>query len=87
MNAVIHNGPWFINGFYLSIRKWHPNFVPFEATETITAIWLRLSELPTEYYDHTILSKIGSKFGKLVKRHLYFLYSQREIHTYVLKYL
>lgn len=65
--TALHQGPWFVNGFYLSIRRWHPNFAPSEAWETFTTLWIRLPELPTEYYDHIILSKIGSKIGKLVK--------------------
>ncbi|KAM3382089.1 hypothetical protein P3S68_007662 [Capsicum galapagoense] len=64
MITALHQGPWFVNGFYLSIRRWHPNFAPSEARETFTALWIRLPELPTEYYDHIILSKIGSKIGK-----------------------
>ncbi|PHU17986.1 hypothetical protein BC332_13681 [Capsicum chinense] len=27
MFTVIQKGPWFINGSFLSVRKWHPNFV------------------------------------------------------------
>lgn len=71
INTVLHKGPWFINGFYLSIRKWHSNFVPSEVVETLSAIWIRLLKLPTEYYDHTILSRIGSKLGKLVKTDIF----------------
>lgn len=41
--------------------------MPSEASETFIAIWIRLLELSTEYYDYSILSKIGSKLGKLVK--------------------
>ncbi|KAM3361105.1 hypothetical protein P3S68_015959 [Capsicum galapagoense] len=32
-----------------------------------SAIWIRLPKLRTEYYDHQILSKIGSKIEKLIK--------------------
>lgn len=31
------------------------------------AIWLRILQLPMEYYDITILEKVGRKIGKLVK--------------------
>ncbi|KAH0642619.1 hypothetical protein KY285_033493 [Solanum tuberosum] len=64
---ALQGGPWFINGYYLSIKRWQPNFVASEAKETYSSIWIRLPELPTEYYDHTILAKIGNKLGKLVK--------------------
>ncbi|KAG5586743.1 hypothetical protein H5410_047177 [Solanum commersonii] len=68
MRLTLQNGPWFINGFFLSIKKWHPNFIASEADETYSAIWIRLPELPTEYYDHTVLVRIGSKLGRLVKQ-------------------
>ncbi|KAH0683209.1 hypothetical protein KY290_021796 [Solanum tuberosum] len=49
------------------MKRWQPNFVASEAIETYSSIWLRLPELPTEYYDHTILAKIGNKIGRLVE--------------------
>lgn len=53
--------------FFLSVKSWHPNFVASEAKETSSAIWVRQPELPTEFYDHQILAKVGKKLGKLVK--------------------
>ncbi|KAH0679721.1 hypothetical protein KY284_020806 [Solanum tuberosum] len=67
MIRAFQEGPWFINGYFLSTKCWQPNFVASEAIETYSSIWLRLPELPTEYYDHTILAKIGNKIGRLVK--------------------
>lgn len=32
-----------------------------------TTIWVRLSELPTEFYDMEILHKVGAKIGILLK--------------------
>lgn len=67
MATTLQKGPWFINGAFLLVQKWHPNFVASTATESYLAIWVRLLELPIEYYNHTILSKIGGKLGKLGK--------------------
>ncbi|KAF3653645.1 hypothetical protein FXO37_16861 [Capsicum annuum] len=50
-------------GKFLSVRKWEPNFVPEEATQTHSAIWTRLPQLPTELYDRNILERIGNHFG------------------------
>lgn len=83
MNTALHKGLWFINGFYLSIRKWHPNFIPFEAVETLSAIWIRLPKIPTKYYDHTILSKIGSKLGNLVKTNICTSLSLCELYAHI----
>lgn len=67
MPTILQRGPWFVNGAFLSVQKWHPNFVASKAIENFNAIWVRLPKLPTEYYDHSILSRIGSKLAKLVK--------------------
>lgn len=48
-------------------EKWELNFVPEAATTTHTAIWIRLLQLPTEFYDRMILDRIGKKLGKLLK--------------------
>ncbi|KAF3613651.1 hypothetical protein FXO38_11909 [Capsicum annuum] len=37
---VLHGGSWFITRNFLSVRQWEPNFVPEEATQKHTAIWL-----------------------------------------------
>lgn len=41
-HKVLQNGPWFVNGFFLSVKKWQPNFVVSTAKERSTAIWIRL---------------------------------------------
>lgn len=38
-----------------------------EAKENTYAIWIRLPQLPTEFYDHHILARVGHRMGKLVK--------------------
>lgn len=38
-----------------------------EATLSFTAIWIRLSQLPTKFYDIEILENVGRKLGKLLK--------------------
>ncbi|XP_019255157.1 PREDICTED: uncharacterized protein LOC109233748 [Nicotiana attenuata] len=67
MVKALHLGPSFISGNFLSVRKWKPKFIPQEATLTSTAIWIRLPQLPTEFYDKVILEKVGRKLGKLLK--------------------
>lgn len=59
MLKTLQQGPWFINGLFLSVKKWHPNFVASTAKEMKSAICIRLPKLPTEFYDHLVLEKIG----------------------------
>ncbi|XP_019238197.1 PREDICTED: uncharacterized protein LOC109218299 [Nicotiana attenuata] len=64
---AIQKGLWFISGNFLSVRRWEHKFVPQEATLSFTAIWVRLPQLPTEFYDKEVLEKVGRKLGKLLK--------------------
>ena len=48
---ILRKGPWFIGGHFLSIRSWEPNFHPATANVSSVAVWIRLNELPIEYYN------------------------------------
>ena len=65
--AVLRNGPWFIGENFLSIRPWEPNFKPTEANISSVAVWVRLNELPIEYYHVEALQLIGSALGKVLR--------------------
>ncbi|XP_070004698.1 uncharacterized protein [Nicotiana sylvestris] len=67
MEKALHQGPWFVNGHYLSIIRWKPNFVATNKKLTTSEIWVRLPQLPTEFYDGKILQKIGNSIGRLLK--------------------
>lgn len=71
MKEVLHNRPWSVNGYFLSLKMWSPNFVASESKEVITAIWVRLTELPTKFYDHQILAKVGKTLGRPVKMDIF----------------
>lgn len=67
INLVLNKGPWFINGRYLFIQKWVPNFIPKKDILSTSAIWIRLPQLPTEYYDSLLLHQVGNSIGQLLK--------------------
>ncbi|PNX57927.1 hypothetical protein L195_g058937, partial [Trifolium pratense] len=60
-------GPWMIYDHYLVVSAWSSNFDPASATVSKTAVWVRFSGLPIEYYDSRILHFIGNRIGKTVK--------------------
>ncbi|KAA8538418.1 hypothetical protein F0562_028037 [Nyssa sinensis] len=64
---VVTGGPWVMMDHYLMVRHWEPNFRPSSAHVLKTAMWVRLPELPVEYYDERILMEIGRKLGKPLK--------------------
>nr|XP_009779035.1 PREDICTED: uncharacterized protein LOC104228289 [Nicotiana sylvestris]XP_016454315.1 PREDICTED: uncharacterized protein LOC107778548 [Nicotiana tabacum] len=63
---ALRGGPWFVLNHFLSVRQWEPKFKASETQLTSSAIWLRLPELPTEFYDYHILKKLGQKVGKFL---------------------
>ena len=65
-NNVLKGGPWFIGEHFLSIRIWEPNFRPSTANLSSVALWIRLPELPIEYYDKAVLRDIGSAIGPVL---------------------
>ncbi|XP_019239317.1 PREDICTED: uncharacterized protein LOC109219337, partial [Nicotiana attenuata] len=67
MKKALHMGPWFIYCHFLSVQRWEPNFLASDARISKTAVWIRLPQLPTEFYDSIILTKIGNEIRKLLK--------------------
>ncbi|KAG5615924.1 hypothetical protein H5410_015748 [Solanum commersonii] len=67
MKKVLQNCPWFINNHLLSIQRWTPNFIPEKATLTYSVVWVRLPQLPIEFYDGILLKEIENSIGKLLK--------------------
>ena len=64
---VLKGGPWFIGEHFLSLRPWVPNFRASEASVKTVAIWVRLPELPVEYYHRDSLLHIGSGLGPVLR--------------------
>ena len=64
---VLRKGPWFIGDHFLSIRPWEPDFKPALASVSSIAIWVRLNELPIEYYNVKVLQIIRNAIGKVLR--------------------
>lgn len=64
---VLKGGPWFIGGHYLTIRAWEPNFKPSLASCDRVEVWVRLPELPFEYYEPCVLQEIGVAIGPVLR--------------------
>ena len=60
---VLRGGLWFIWGHYLTIIPWEPYFKTSEAKLSSVAMWVRLPELPIEFYKALVLKEIGSVIG------------------------
>ncbi|WJX25403.1 hypothetical protein P8452_14446 [Trifolium repens] len=64
---ALDDGPWLIYDHYLIVREWSPNFYPNEATIDKASVWVRIPDLPIEYYDAKVLHFIGNRIGRTVK--------------------
>ncbi|XP_050256110.1 uncharacterized protein LOC126701785 [Quercus robur] len=64
---VLRKGSWFIGDHFLSIRPWGPNFKPALASVSSIAVWVRLNELPIEYYNAEALQIIGKAIGNVLR--------------------
>nr|POE67073.1 uncharacterized protein CFP56_62396 [Quercus suber] len=65
--TVLKRGPWFVGEHFLSIRPWMPNFRPTTANVSSIAVWIRLNELPIEYYNAEALLQIGKTIGNVLR--------------------
>lgn len=64
---ALENGPWVIQGHYLSVNKLSPGFLPSSALPSLTLVWVRVPRLPLEFFNDKFLMRVGDKLGKAVK--------------------
>ena len=76
-DKVLRGGPWFIGGHFLAIKPWEPYFKAMEAKFSSVAVWVRLPELPIEFYDKIVLKEIGNAIGPMLRIDYYTASSTR----------
>lgn len=64
---ILAGGPWKIMDHYLMVQRWKPNFRSSIAPVGKTAIWIRLPEMPIEYFNADLLSEVATHIGKPIK--------------------
>ncbi|KAI9092494.1 hypothetical protein K1719_027622 [Acacia pycnantha] len=61
-------GPWMIEDHYLIVQRWRPNFNPWKVDlQCVIAAWVRLPDVPFEFYNVESLRRIGNMIGKMIK--------------------
>ncbi|XP_054796630.1 uncharacterized protein LOC129302000 [Prosopis cineraria] len=61
-------GPWMMDDHYLLIQKWRLNFNMSKAdTQGCIVAWIRILDLPVEFYSVEALRHIGNMVGKTIK--------------------
>lgn len=64
---VLKDGPWTIQGHYLTVAKFRPGFLPSAAKVLSTLVWVRISRLPLEFFNESVLMRIGDQLGTAMK--------------------
>ncbi|CAN1131806.1 hypothetical protein LINPERHAP2_LOCUS6604 [Linum perenne] len=64
---AMFGGPWMVGDHYVVIQTWRPYFRPEDSTLSTLRLWVRLPGLPLEYFDYSILQRIGDRIGKTVR--------------------
>lgn len=76
-DKVLKGGQWFVGEHFLAIKPWEPYFKASEATFNSVAVWVRLPELPIEFYDSEVLRQIVRAIGPVLRIDFYTITSSR----------
>ncbi|GLJ33552.1 hypothetical protein SUGI_0674700 [Cryptomeria japonica] len=63
---VLEGGLWKMEDKPLYLQRWHRNFDPWKTDPYNKPMWIRLNNLPLEYWTKEALTKIGRSLGTLI---------------------
>ncbi|KAG7537202.1 Reverse transcriptase domain [Arabidopsis suecica] len=64
---ALTGGPWKMFGSYLLVKRWSLDFNPMSDEIATTPVWVRLSNIPVNFYHQAILFGIAKGLGTPVK--------------------
>lgn len=65
--AALTGGPWRLFGSLLMVQAWSPEFDPAVDDIATTPVWVRISNLPVNFYHKAILMGIAEGLGKPIR--------------------
>ncbi|GKE23571.1 putative reverse transcriptase domain-containing protein [Tanacetum coccineum] len=63
LDAMLENGPWFIQNNPLILKKWHPDENLLKEDVSIVPVWVKLHGVPVTAFSEDGLSVIATKLG------------------------
>ncbi|XP_020684462.1 uncharacterized protein LOC110101038 [Dendrobium catenatum] len=63
-DTVLCGGPWFFSGNIVGLDRWTPKFSPSSLEGLSLPVWIRLPQLPQQYWDQRTLIRIASMIGE-----------------------
>ncbi|GAV72222.1 DUF4283 domain-containing protein [Cephalotus follicularis] len=61
---ILDNGPWDVCGAHLALRLWERNTPPRQCSFTKFPVWVKLMNIPLEFWTPSGLSHLASVLGK-----------------------
>ncbi|KAL8522971.1 hypothetical protein ACS0TY_013071 [Phlomoides rotata] len=58
---------WQIKPGFLRLQQWVPEFNPYKVSSSVAQVWIRISELPLEYWNPNIITALASVVGTVIK--------------------
>lgn len=65
--AAVTGGPWKVFGSVLLVQAWSPTFDPSRDESETMPVWVRISNLPVNFYHRAILMGIGQGLGRAIR--------------------
>lgn len=65
--SALTGGPWRAFGSHLMVQAWTPEFEPLRDEIVTTPMWVRLSNIPVNFYHRSILMGVASGLGKPIR--------------------
>lgn len=75
--AALTGGPWRVFGCYRVVQAWSPSFDPLKEEIETTLVWIRLANIPINFYHRSILLGIAKGLGNPIKVDLTTLHCER----------
>ncbi|GJY15885.1 retrovirus-related pol polyprotein from transposon TNT 1-94 [Tanacetum coccineum] len=63
LDAMLENGPWFIQNNPLILKKWHPDQKLLKEDVSTVSVWVKLHGVPVTAFSEDGLSVIATKLG------------------------
>ncbi|CAN1802081.1 hypothetical protein LINPERHAP1_LOCUS23229 [Linum perenne] len=64
--SALFGGPWKIFDYYITVARWSLDFNDEEPIRKILT-WVRLPKLPTRFFNHLVVERIGNHIGRTVR--------------------
>ncbi|KAL8477319.1 hypothetical protein ACS0TY_029570 [Phlomoides rotata] len=58
---------WKLKPGMLRLQRWVPDFNPYRVNTSVVQVWIRISELPFEYWNKHIITALASAVGTVIK--------------------